>query len=556
MSTFRAPFLALIAALALSPAPAPAHEGHVHGDAPPPPEVRSAPRATAASQAFELVAVLEGDGLVVWLDRFDTNAPVIDAVVDVETPAGPVGATVDGEVYRLPAPWAAEPGTHEMLFTIADGAAVDFLTATLSIPSPAAPAAPPPPPLSQVGAALARGAAQTLGVDLSGPLARTDPAVIGAGLVGFVLGGLVVALARRRRALAVATAALVVLSAAPMAWGQETAPIQRDVAQRLADGQVFVPKSAQRLLGVRTQAVASAEHRRRIALPGRVIPDPNASGYVQTAVGGRLVPPPGGFPSIGATVARGDVLAYVEPSLATIDLSDIAQAQGALDQEIAITAAQVARFRRLADSGAASRTQAEEAEITLNGLRSRRAALDDVRLAPEPLVAPIAGVIATADAAAGRIAEPQAVVFHIIDPQRLLVEALAFDDAAVGTAATAVADDGTAPLTFVGAGVAEQGRARPLHFRLDPPGLARPGTMLTVLAETAEAVTGLAIPRDSVIRAANGAEMVFVHVAPEVFAPRAVRVAPLDGARVLAVAGLEAGERVVTLGAELLGQLR
>jgi hypothetical protein len=38
--------------------------------------------------------------------------------------------------------------------------------------------------------------------------------------------------------------------------------------------------------------------------------------------------------------------------------------------------------------------------------------------------------------------------------------------------------------------------------------------------------------------------------------PREVRVEPLDGERVLIVAGVEAGRRIVTGGAELLNQIR
>jgi hypothetical protein len=529
-----APSQALAVLLWLATSAALAHGSHDHGDAPPPPEIRSAPRATAASETFEPVAVPDGASLAV-----------------------PASAAPEGEVYRLPAPWAAEPGAHELLFTVADGGAVDFLTATLTVAEPPAPATPAPQPLPVVGAALAREAAEALAVDLSARLGRNDPGVVAAGIGGFLAGGLAVALLRRRRAVAVAAAAaLALVIGGSFATAQEAAPIIRDVAQRLPDGGVFAPKSAQRILGARTVVATRAERRRRIEMPGHVIPAPNASGFAQSAVGVRLAPPPGGFPHIGGRVERGDVLAFVEPSMAAIDLSDIRQAQGALDQEIAIAARQVDRFRRLTDSGAVSRTQLAEAEITPEGLRARRASLDDVRIAPEPLVAPVSGVIAAAAAAAGRIAEPQAVVFHIVDPSRLMVEALAFGDEAVGAEAAAVLAEGTASLRFVGAGVAEQGRARPLHFRLETPGAARPGAMLTVLAETADAVTGLAVPRDSVIRAANGEDVVYVNIAPELFAPRAVRVAPLNGARVLAVAGLEAGDRVVTQGAEPLGQLR
>ena len=46
----------------------------------------------------------------------------------------------------------------------------------------------------------------------------------------------------------------------------------------------------------------------------RIIPDPNASGYVQTSLGGRLSAPPDGFPRLGTPVRQGHVLAQVTPS--------------------------------------------------------------------------------------------------------------------------------------------------------------------------------------------------------------------------------------------------
>ena len=58
------------------------------------------------------------------------------------------------------------------------------------------------------------------------------------------------------------------------------------------------------------------------------------------------------------------------------------------------------------------------------------------------------------------------------------------------------------------------------------------------------------------IRGANGEDIVYVHTDPEVFEPRAVRTEPLDATRVLIVAGVASGDRLVTQGAELLNQLR
>ena len=91
MTLFRLGFFAALLGITFAGALF-AHEGHVHGEAAPPPTVQTAPRATAASPLFELVAVANATGLVVYLDRFETNAPVIGASVDVETPAGPASA--------------------------------------------------------------------------------------------------------------------------------------------------------------------------------------------------------------------------------------------------------------------------------------------------------------------------------------------------------------------------------------------------------------------------------------------------------------------------------
>ena len=285
---------------------------------------------------------------------------------------------------------------------------------------------------------------------------------------------------------------------------------------------------------------------------------PNASGYVQTAIGGRLQPPPGGFPPLGAEVEAGQIMAYVEPSLAAADRTSIREAKAELDQEISLAERQSTRFRTLAQTGAVSRTQLEEAELTLTGLRERRAALEDLRMQAEQLIAPIPGIVSTANASPGLIAETNTEVFHIIDPSRLWVEALSFSGEPVSGAASIGGPDGDViQLTFAGAGFAEDGQAQPVHFSInDPANRLRPGAMVTVIAETAAVTTGIAAPREAVIRGANGEDIVYVHTAPELFQPRPVRTEPLDGGRVIIVAGIAPGDRLVTQGAELLNQLR
>jgi hypothetical protein len=100
-------------------------------------------------------------------------------------------------------------------------------------------------------------------------------------------------------------------------------------------------------------------------------------------------------------------------------------------------------------------------------------------------------------------------------------------------------------------------QAAPVHFAVVGEASAlRMGQLITVLAETGERRQGLAVPRASVLRGANGQSLVWEHVSPERFEPRFVRFEPLDGERVLILAGIEHGARVVTQGAELLNQIR
>jgi membrane fusion protein, heavy metal efflux system len=178
------------------------------------------------------------------------------------------------------------------------------------------------------------------------------------------------------------------------------------VPQRLPDGAIFVPKPTQRILAIRTIFTEIAEHATTVELPGRVIPDPDASGFVQASVGGRLSPPPGGFPRLGAPVAAGDVLAYVVPPLTAAEVSDQRQRQGELDQQIALMERRIARFESLDRSQAVARAQLEDSRLELAGLRDRRAALDRMRREPEALVAPVPGRIAAANAIAGGSPNP------------------------------------------------------------------------------------------------------------------------------------------------------
>lgn len=555
MSFFRAALCAAILVSLAAAGPARAHEGHSHGDAPVAPAANAAPRGEIASELFELVAVARDGELTVYLDHAASNEPIETAAIEAETPAGKQMLDAKpGEPYRLAAPWTSKPGSYDLVFNVTLNNETEALPITLLIPEKAA-----------NGPSAVPEAASGLREWMS----RSGAALLLGGLGGFAIGIVVMfALRRRVRPVAALVLAGVLTLLAGNARAHEghshdapapaTLSAGRDLAQRLPDGSVFVPKSVQRILAIRTVKAELAMHRRAIELPGRIIPDPNANGYVQAAVGGRLTAAPGGFPRLGTPVKKGDVLAYVEPPLQAIDVSDMRQRQGELDQQISIVERRVARFEQLAPSGAISRAQLEEAQLELQGLRDRRVSLDRARRQPEALTAPIDGVIAEGTPVAGQMAQTNAIIFHIIEPTRLWVEARSFDALPGVHSASAKPGDGRAvPLAYQGAGFADRNQSIPVQFAItgSVTGL-RAGQFVTVLATTTEEKTGMAIPRASLVRNANGQDVVYEHVTAERFEPRVVRIEPLDGERVLVASGLADGARLVVQGAELLGQVR
>jgi RND family efflux transporter MFP subunit len=527
-----------------------AHEGHDHGAPAAASPASVAARGEAASENFELVAVAQGAELIIYLDRFASNEPAAGAAIEVETPEGPAKAEAkDDGTYRLPAPWLAKGGRLDLVFTVAADNAVDILPVAIDVPADGVSA-------SRASASLIERARALL-----------TPSTIGALLAGVLIGAAAMAFARRRAGVAMILIGVALTLASAPALAHEghdhaeepkPAPLTGDRAARLGDGTIFIPKPVQRIFGLRTILTEAQTFKRAIELPGRIIPDPNASGYVQAAVGGRLTPPPGGFPQLGAQVKQGDVLAYVAQPMQTIDVSDMRQRQGELDQQIAIVERRLARQETLVPSGAIARSQLEDTRSELEGLRERRGMLDKSRREPEALIAPVSGVIADGSAIAGQIAQPNAVIFHVIDPARLWVEALSFEIIPEAREAFAQTASGrTFTLMHRGSGFADRSQSIPVHFEIEgnATGL-RAGQFVSVLVRTDDASNGIAVPRSALVRAAGGQDVIFEHVSAERFVARIVRTAPLDGASVLVLAGIEPGKRVVTQGAELLDHVR
>ena len=328
--------------------------------------------------------------------------------------------------------------------------------------------------------------------------------------------------------------------------------------QRLPDGSVFMPKPAQRQLGVRTVLSAAAELPRSVELSGRVLMDPNAGGKVQPLNAGRIEAGPRGLPDAGQAVRKGEVLAFVVSSSAPIERANQAAQLAELRAAKSLADKRVARLKELADT--VPRKDIEAAESEVASLAARVVAVGGGLATREALLAPVAGVIASAHVVAGQVVDARELLFEIVNPGRLRIEALAFDPALaanVGSATLAIGEQ-RVPLLFVGAARSLREQALPLGFRAQGAvlsGLAV-GQPVRVFVQTRTLVKGISVPLASLMKNPANQTVVWVKTAPERFEPRTVTTESLDGINVAVTAGLKPGDRVATQGATLINQVR
>lgn len=545
----------------LSVAPLAAHEGHDHGAPPAPVATAGSPRVALHSDAYELVGILRGDRLTLFLDRYAGNAPVTDAglVVTIGTGADVAATPTPEGTYVVASDRLVGAGSLELVFAITHPGGDDLLIGTLE--RPAAPAAGAP-------AASGHASARAASVVIAGRPVPVLYLAMGAALaVGLLLGA---TLRRSRPALSLSGLVLVLLIAGTgLASAHEghdhgeaakVAPPAGDTPRRLADGSVFAPKPTQRLLEIRTQVTKTEEARKTLALVGRVIADPNRSGQVQSITGGRIVAPESGLPRLGQIVRRGDILATVEQAVPQADRTTIAERVGEIEQQIAMVEAKLKRSRSLAERAIAPQSQVIDFEIELAGLMRRREIVGRIRIEPELLRAPLDGVVSAVRVVAGQVVGSQDVLFQIVDPAGLWVEALSYGDVDLSQldGASALLPGGKPlSLSFRGTGRALQQQATLVHFAVeDPPATVAIGQPVRVTARNGASVSGIILPRDAVVRGGNGEALVWRHTDPERFEPRPVRTEPFDATRLVIRSGVAPGERIVVRGAEHLNQIR
>lgn len=555
-------------------APSRAHEGHDHGESAAVPVGPSAPRVVAEGAEWELVATAKDHTLTIYLDRKDTNAPVENATIELmgdgiaSAKAKPVGPGT----YEIEGDWLHEPGTMALTFTVAADGNVDLLAGTLVIPNE-----------TQADAASGTGWLTYA--------ARPELWLVA---ITLVLGGFFLGFAFRpvklptsdaqpadpelpappRTLMTVAkiiVAAAIVGAALPRPdavaheghdHGQDSAPAAApgSAPAKLATGEVFMPKPAQRLLGVRTAPAVQTKAQASTELVGTIIADPAHEGRVQAPMDGQIEIAQGQLSFVGKAVEAGDVLARLSPAMPVYERGTLAQVTADVEGKLRIAEQKLARLSRISGDYIPQR-EIDDTKEEIASLREQKRVLEPKNTERIELKAPLSGIISVATVRAGQVVSARDTLFEIVDPKRLWIEAIGLagsDDEAQVAGATAVDSDGhRIALTFVGRAPTLRNHALPLLFRVDDfHGSLGIGGTIKVLIQHGTPVEGIVVPDDAIVRAPNGLPQVWVKTGPERFAARLVKTAPIDGERVLVKSGVSAGDRVVVEAAELINQVR
>lgn len=327
--------------------------------------------------------------------------------------------------------------------------------------------------------------------------------------------------------------------------------------RRLPDGELYLPKAAQHLLGIRTQPW-SAAMTVPVSLVAEVQAQPAAAVTITAPEPGRLESGEGGgsWPLPGRTVHAGDVLAWLSPQIPQRDAARRRALAADLDQQLVIANLNV---DRLGLQGAVNADQKvatgniylEQAVAERDALLHQRELVAQSLNDRVPLRALVSGRVQAATARAGDVVAAGQVLFQLVDGSRSRLVAISFDPELgerVRGAKLRLDAATEAALVYRGEEPLAGAPGWRLLFDLAQGAALSPGQLVEVRVEAA--VDGVAtLPAGACALEADGTAVAWVHRAPERFAP--LRLKSCAGGVQLAQ-----GDRLVTQGAGLLSQYR
>lgn len=327
-----------------------------------------------------------------------------------------------------------------------------------------------------------------------------------------------------------------------------------------------------------TEEVKKRPFRPVVAANGQLSPRPEGDARVTAPVAGRLTVDGGRFPRLGDNVQQDQVLAVLAPRLsADADVASLRFAVRQAELELEGARKERERVERLLESDAVPERRVVEAKLKeqtaqaalqsatarlgqFEGTQRARAGQGATHIA---LRSPIAGTIVTAEIAPGSFVREGDEIFRVVSLDRIWLEVRVPEAeagrliASSGGSFTVEGYPGAFSLSTprakriaLGGMVNERTRTVPLVFEIDNPDRAlRVGMLARVYLAVGEETPKLVVPRQAVVTD-QGASVVFVLVDGEHFARRRVTLGASAGEQIEIRAGLEEGERIVTVGAD------
>ncbi len=338
--------------------------------------------------------------------------------------------------------------------------------------------------------------------------------------------------------------------------------------RRLPDGELFLPKPAQRLLGIRTAVWPGAAADQPLSLLAEVLPQPTAPATVVAPEPGRIeAAVTVAWPLPGQHLRAGQLLGWLQPQISQREAARRRIQIAEFDQKLILSNIDVERLTMQSavnpdGTVAAENIYLEEAVAERDALQRERELIIGSLKHRVPLRAPVAGYLRTAVVRAGDVVATGQTLFQLDDPTQLRLAVIGFDPALGSRLRQVHAHLGAGrdvPLTYRGQEPLPGAPGWRLLFDLaaedgdggDDEAPLSPGQVVEVQAQAAGAAP---LPSGACAIDAGGAALIWVHRAPERFT--ALRLKSCTSALALEQGGapLAPGDRLVTQGAGLLAQ--
>ena len=289
--------------------------------------------------------------------------------------------------------------------------------------------------------------------------------------------------------------------------------------------------------------------------PGEVVPSAGRAAQVAAPIGGLIeVDGAARSPAPGQWVERGRLLVVLTPTLGEAG-SAYAQAR----RELREAEAEHGRATRLYAAEAVPQRRVREAEIRLQAAREALAGLADGDARDSagklPIRAPIAGVVASRGVTPGSRVAPGDLLFSIVDPSVVWIEAhvpaarAARLSGATGASFRVEGNERIYPArrtVSVGSVVDSLTRTLLVLYEADNADRTiKVGATATVSVRTGNRVRGVVVPSSALLDE-DGRPICYVQVSGERFEKRELTVGGNDGTHAVVLSGLRPGERVVT----------